>query len=418
MRRLAAADAQMYWMSRSIPSDQFLMYAFGDRTGDLEQALDTLRDRAHACPDLRLRITDTGFWTYPVWTQRQVGRDQIVVHELADASWGNCLEAVAALVDDQLDARVATWRLHVFPAVDGVPGCGRAGAVAVVQICHAVADGIRSSALAAYLFGRDADLPAPAPIRRSEVWSLPTRGIGAARAYRRLVRDTDAGLVPHQAHSRPALRINACPAGARYLRMVVSERRRIGGPTVTVGVLSAISGALSAHLRALGEDPSLLAAEVPMARTGPRRAYNHFGNVGVGLYPDEESERRAPAIAAELHQRRRRSVHPAMAADAAASASVPAPLLRWGVGKLDPKVRWETVTGNTVVSSVNRGARDLWFGEGRVVWTAGPPALSPMMGLTHGVHGIGDTVVLSVHAAESAIGDIDSYVERLEWELA
>jgi len=43
--------------------------------------------------------------------------------------------------------------------------------------------------------------------------------------------------------------------------------------------------------------------------------------------------------------------------------------------------------------------------------------LSPMMGLTHGVHGIGDTVAVSVHAAESAIGDVDEYVARLNAAL-
>jgi hypothetical protein len=40
-----------------------------------------------------------------------------------------------------------------------------------------------------------------------------------------------------------------------------------------------------------------------------------------------------------------------------------------------------------------------------------------MMGLTHGVHGIGSTVAVSVHAAESAVGDIDAYVARLERAL-
>ena len=40
------------------------------------------------------------------------------------------------------------------------------------------------------------------------------------------------------------------------------------------------------------------------------------------------------------------------------------------------------VTGNTVVSSVDRGPADLHFGEAPVVVTAGYPALSPMMGLT------------------------------------
>ena len=45
------------------------------------------------------------------------------------------------------------------------------------------------------------------------------------------------------------------------------------------------------------------------------------------------------------------------------------------------------------------------------------PGLSPMMGLTHAVCGVGDTICSSVHAAESAVGDIDAYVERLEAAL-
>ena len=58
------------------------------------------------------------------------------------------------------------------------------------------------------------------------------------------------------------------------------------------------------------------------------------------------------------------------------------------------------------------------FGDAPVVVTAGYPALSPMMGLTHGVHGIGDTVAVSVHAAESAIGDVDEYVARIDAALS
>jgi hypothetical protein len=106
-----------------------------------------------------------------------------------------------------------------------------------------------------------------------------------------------------------------------------------------------------------------------------------------------------------------------MAAESAAFAALPAPLLRWGIGQFDPEARSPTVTGNTVVSSVNRGPADLFLGEASVVLTAGFPGLSPMMGLTHGVHGIGDTIAISVHAAESAVGDIDAYVERLDYEL-
>lgn len=88
-----------------------------------------------------------------------------------------------------------------------------------------------------------------------------------------------------------------------------------------------------------------------------------------------------------------------------------------GVANFDPDARPERVTGNTVVSSVHRGAKDLRFGAAPVLLTAGFPALSPAMGLTHGVHGIGDTVVISVHAAESAVEDIEVYLRLLDAAL-
>ena len=52
---------------------------------------------------------------------------------------------------------------------------------------------------------------------------------------------------------------------------------------------------------------------------------------------------------------------------------MPAPLLRWGVAHFDADVRSPMVIGNTVVSSVNRGAADLRFGGAPVVLTAGYP---------------------------------------------
>mgnify|MGYP000397968770 CR=1 FL=1 len=58
-----------------------------------------------------------------------------------------------------------------------------------------------------------------------------------------------------------------------------------------------------------------------------------------------------------------------------------------------------------------------YLGTSLVLFTTGFPGLSPMMGLTHGVHGLGDTVAVSVHAAESAVDDVDAYVERLAREL-
>lgn len=415
VRRLAPVDAQTYWMSATIPNDQFLLYGFGADSCGVDRAVREIRERAQGCAELGLRIRDDRSWHYPTWASREVGTDQFVVHELAERTWEACLAAVTALVDQQLDPRTMTWRLHVFGDIEGMPGAHRA-TVAVLQICHALADGVRSSALAGHLFGRAGRGPGAVGSPHTAA-GLPVRAFSAARAHRGLVRDTAAGLVPPQAVPVPALRSNTRPSGSRQMRTVFCAPGDLAGPTVTVGVLSAVSTALAGHLRELGDDPSLLGAEVPMAKAGPRLAHNHFGNVGVGLYPDAEVGQRIRRIVADLRQRRRRAAHPAMRAESAAFASVPAPVLRWGVRQFDPDVRSPAVAGNTVVSSVNRGAKDLRFGGAPVLLTAGCPGLSPMMGVTHGVHGIGDTIAVSVHAAESAIGDVDAYLLRLEHAL-
>ena len=49
--------------------------------------------------------------------------------------------------------------------------------------------------------------------------------------------------------------------------------------------------------------------------------------------------------------------------------------------------------------------------------TAGYPFLTPGIGLTHGVHGIGDMVGISVNTTASAISDIEGYIDRLNFGL-
>jgi WS/DGAT C-terminal domain len=210
---------------------------------------------------------------------------------------------------------------------------------------------------------------------------------------------------------------NNRPAGVRIVKTIVRARSQMRRPTVTVGALGAIGDALSGYLFAHGADASLLGAEVPMAKDGVRHAHNHFRNVSIALYPHASTEERARRISADLDDRRRRGAHPAFMASDRALAAVPAPLLHWGVAQFDIDARSELVTGNTVVSSIYRGPADLSFGGCPVILTAGYPALSPMMGLTHGVHGIGDTVAISVHTAESVMADMDDYVDRLDAAL-
>ncbi|MBV8929550.1 MAG: DUF1298 domain-containing protein [Mycobacteriaceae bacterium] len=409
---MAPADAQMYWMSAKMPNDQFLLYGFAGEPPDIEAAVAEVLTRASACPALLLRVDDTGSrLRYPAWVSGAVGADQVAVHCGGARGWQSCLDAVTRLAEEQLDLRRMAWRLHVFPSVHDAPSIAGPATVAVLQIGHALGDGIRSATFAGVLFGRAATLSA---VARPTCPHLLSRAVAAALAHRRLERDVAAGLLAPAAKPRIALSTNNRPAGARVVRTLVRSRDELPEPTVTVGVLAAISAALSGHLSQRGEDASALGAEVPMAKGGAPRANNHFRNVGIGLYPGVSSgEERSGRIAAELETRRRRGEHPAFAASDRAMAAVPAPLLRWGIAQFDVTARSTVVTGNTVVSSVNRGAADLDFGGCPVVFTAGYPALSPMMGLTHGVHGIGRTVALSVHAAESAMPDVDEYLDRL-----
>lgn len=416
-RRLTPIDAQTFWLADKIPNDTFLLFGFAGVPAELEQTLDDMVSRARRCPDLCVRIDDDVSWRYPAWVHRDVDRSQFVVHDLADPTWAGCLGAVGGLITDQLEARDTAWRLHVFVGLVGVPGTQEAGTVAVLQISHALGGGGRTNAHAALVFGRvggevpDIYPPSVGPM------ALPLAGFRAARAHRRFVSDVQAGVVPAQAELRPLLRTNCRPSGPRRLRTVFRQRSELPGATVTVGVLSAVSEALAGHLRSLGDDPSALGAEVPMAKPAPRLAYNHFGNVGVGLYPELAAAVRTARITDDLAARRLRAGHSAMRAADLAFAATPAPLLRWGMQRFDPNVRPPAVTGNTVVSSVNCGPADFGFGGAPVSVAAAFAGLSPMVGLTHVVVGVGDTVAIGVHAAESALGGpdgMDAYVTRLE----
>jgi hypothetical protein len=409
--RMAAADAQFYWMSAKIPNDDFALFAFDGEPADLQRAIEQVLRRARACPDLGLRVDDGSALTYPRWVPAAVGPEYVVRHDLADRTWNGCLTALPGLADSLLDIRRMPWQLHVFTPVLGIPGVAGPGTVAVVRVPHAMADGVRSAAILAWLFGRDVPVPELArPPADFFLW----RAFEAGRVHRRLVRDLRAGLLQPGVGLRPPLATNTRPDGTRSMRTLVRHRAQLTGPTVTVAVLAAVSTALS---RLFGGSVDSLGAEVPMAKPDAPPARNRFGNVVVGLHPELGADDRIERIATDLANGRRRFEHPATRAADRAFAAIPAPLLRWGVSLFDPDARPAQVAGNTVVSSLNRGAADLSFGGARVVLTATFPPLSPMMGLTHGVLGIGDTVTITVHAAQSAVPDIDGYLQLLDAAL-
>jgi hypothetical protein len=409
--RMTAIDAQFYWMSDKIPSDEFLLYAFDGVPIDFAHAVADVRSRAQNCGALTVRVDDGSPLTYPCWVPTTVEADRIVRRHLDDDSWQGCLDAVGRLFDDQLDIRRAPWRMHLFGPVHGIAGSAGPATVAVLQFAHALSDGPRALAMAAWLFGRETPVPDVVP---ESPGFLPWLAFDAARAHRKLVSDTRAGLLPPAIGPQPALPTNTHPTGARPMRTLVRHRSQLSGPTATVAVLAAVSRALSGQL---GDVASSLVAEVTMAKPGVPHAHNHFANATVGLYPYLDRQDRIEKIATDLTDARLRSEHPAFRAADRAFAATPAPLLRWGASLFDPEVQPAQVAGNTVVSSIYRVPTDLKFGAVPVLLTAVFPGLSSVIGLTHGVWGVGDTVTVSVHAAESAVGDIDDYVARLDAEL-
>lgn len=80
-RRMAAVDAQFYWMSAKVPNDDFMVYAFDGEPADLGRAIAEVRRRARACPDLCMRVHEGSPLRYPQWVPTAVASEQVVCHD-------------------------------------------------------------------------------------------------------------------------------------------------------------------------------------------------------------------------------------------------------------------------------------------------------------------------------------------------
>ncbi len=412
---MAPADAMWHWFATKFPTDQFVIFAFDGMPASLADAVGAALERARSIPDLTVRIQEDRFGLrFPKWVECGVDSAQGVVHELQTPTWGACLDAVSALVKQQLDTHVATWRLHVLPAVIGVPGVAGPATVGVLQITHALGDGPRTTALAAAMFGRDA---VPTTITAGPVGPLIRSMSAAVRARRELARDVEAGRVPPAKAPVRTLSLNSRPSGTLVLRTLMRRKEQLTGPTLTVSALVSVSDALTGYLRARGEDTSELTASVPAAKGGVAKSYNHIGSASIGLHADAASrDDKVRRIVADLMEWRRRNLHPALDAEEAAFATIPAPVRRLAIELMRADRQPAMVPAHTVVSSVDRGPADLSFGGRPVVYTMGFPALLPISSLVHGVHSIGDTVAFTVHASSPQV-DVDDYVARLDAAL-
>lgn len=426
---LAPRDARTFWASSLMPSDQFLLYCFDHGAGPAPSAAevaDVVLARAPSITDLRLRIDPAPCdLEHPAWAPSGV----VDVREGIAHTWSAVPGVVARMFAHQVDGTVSPWRLHVLPRVAGAPRCTGPATVVVLQVAHALADGRRSADIARALFATGEPVeapvfrPLPGPLRAARgLLGLPvalTRtvalGLLSGPARTEIDRRTAAGDLPGPVPGSPLTPLNTPPDDTRDVRMLVRDGASLrSGATVTATALAAVSLAVERYLRLSGaEVPAELAAEVMVARERRPGERNAFGNVSVPLFPGTDAAERPGLIADALAAARARAASPLWRTVGAAEDAAPSVLAALGVRSFDPAIVPETMAGATVLSSVHRGAADLELLGGRSVFTAGFPALSPAMGLTHGVHGLGDAVTVSVTSSRTSVPDPDEYAALL-----
>ena len=195
-----------------------------------------------------------------------------------------------------------TWRLHVFTPVEGC----RAPVLAPLRCCRPRMRSVTASGRRRWRRGCSAARGRCRRCRRRPV----SRRSAAVAQRAGCPRPPTAGPRHRGGTGSPAGGFTSSaaqqrrPDGARSIRTVIRHRDQLPGPTVTVGVLAAVSAALAGHLRELGDDTSTLGAEVPMAKAGvragaqPLRQCRRRTVSGVGLRRANRSDRRGPGAAA------------------------------------------------------------------------------------------------------------------------
>ncbi|WP_084523699.1 wax ester/triacylglycerol synthase domain-containing protein [Nocardia inohanensis] len=456
MNSLAARDASVYWLSARTRNDLFLLYCFADAGQPTDRLRAAIANRVIDIPDLLVHVLETpANIAYPIWAHCEFTAEQFAEHELAEPTWGALTTALEALLNTGIRAEHRAWRLHLFRGITGAPGFapGEPALVAILQLSHALADGRRAAELARALFSetppsssrhafsRDPHTSEPCRFRLKacrndgrvaaalELPRLPIRmartvirGLAAARAQQELADLTASGAVPPPS---PGVVPNLLAGDGKLptghsVRMLVRDANelRVPGHTVTVVALTAISLAMQRYLTRRGEPCEDARAQVPMAVAATHGTRNSYRDLSVDLcFGEPDPRARAAAIAADLALRAERAKHPLQEAQSRVTAALPAPILHRDVTHLPIEALPERVSGHTVVSSVHRGPADLTFGGGAVRFTAGFPAIGSVMHLTHGIHGLGDTVTLSLHADPAVVPDLDAYAALLDAAL-
>ncbi|MCZ4519939.1 WS/DGAT domain-containing protein [Rhodococcus ruber] len=445
MSRLDMKDA-VYHFGRDHggSSDQFALLVFDSIDGSEPTFADVqahVESRAPRVSGLGVRLQET-LWglDYPRWVRDDSPpRHHLVDHDLGQQNWDGVEHFIGELLCTRLDMRDLAWKLHVIRGVRDAPLVRGTATLVVLQVGHALTDGLGVTRLLRALFAPPSDdrtIDAPLPGHTEP--DTPVRAmLGAARAL--LSAPVDLAISRLEAHRSlravlgtpmpPWVRassLNRAASASRAVRIVPipADEVRAGNSTVTVSALAAVGSSLNKYLRDVdGQDNGLdVAATVPVALP-PDRSWPAANRVVIGMVnlhvatldPDERRTR----IARSLDDERARVTGDPVLRLARADEQVPAPIVRFVQNRRFRRRTREPVhvAGQTTVVSVNRGAANLELCGATARFTAGFPYLEDGRGLTHGFFGLGETVTVVAVACPDVMPSLTAYTHDLVDEL-
>lgn len=440
MDRLDIKDAIYHFArDRGDSRDQFSLTAFDsvDRAApSFDEIVAHMEARAPLVPGLGLRLREAPLnLDYPRWVpDTSPLAERMSDHDLGGAPWAEFEALMGDLLRTRLDLREHSWHLHVVRGIGSAPLMQGAVTVVILQVGHALTDGLGVSKMVRALFEPlSATGAAPSPETEPERENPVAGVLGAVlRAPVDLVRSRWEARRAIRAYrgtppgppSVPATSLNSAVGPYRVVRIVPMQMTevRAGAASVTVSALCAVGPCLDRYLgdglEPLSETGGTVAAFVPMAlpRDVEWPAANRAVVGTVDLHVGEpDLEKRAELISASLAVERARVTAAPLLRVARADERVPAPIVRFVQGRRFRKHDRSPsrVGAQTTVVSVDRGRADLELCGAVARFSAGFPFLEDGRCLNHGIFGLGTVATIAMVACPDAVPDLDAYTQGL-----
>ncbi|KAA0924042.1 MULTISPECIES: wax ester/triacylglycerol synthase domain-containing protein [unclassified Rhodococcus (in: high G+C Gram-positive bacteria)] len=440
MDRLDIKDAIYHFArDRGDSRDQFSLTTFDSverAAPSFNEIVAHVEARAPAVPGLGLRLREAPLnLDYPRWVpDTSPLSERMSDHDLGGAPWADFEILMGDLLRTRLDLREHSWHMHVIRGIGSAPLVQGAVTVVILQVGHALTDGLGVSRMVRALFEpQSATGATPSPNLTAERENAVLDVLGAVvRAPVDLVRSRWEARRAVRAYrgsqpcppSVPATSLNRAVGPYRVVRIVPMQMTevRAGAASVTVSALCAVGPCLDRYLgdglEPLSETGGTVAAFVPMAlpRDVEWPAANRAVVGTVDLHVGEpDLEKRAELITRSLAVERARVTAAPLLRVARADERVPAPIVRFVQGR---RFRQHDrspshVGAQTTVVSVDRGRADLELCGAVARFSAGFPFLEDGRCLNHGIFGLGDVVTIAMVACPDAVPNLDAYTQGL-----